>query len=75
MSKMITARLDDALLREVDRERADMSRAAVLKEALRMWLDRRRLHEAVEQHRKGYEQAPVQEDEFGPLIGAHQWPE
>lgn len=73
---MITARVDDALLAAVDRERRrdSLPRAAVVKEALTLWVERRRLEEAVRRHRVGYEKFPVTDAEFGSLLGAQRWP-
>ena len=76
MSSMITVRLDDDLLAVVDRERArdGLPRARVVKEALALWVERRRLVEAVRRHRDGYAKKPVHDDEFGPVLGAQRWP-
>jgi hypothetical protein len=76
MSKMITARIDDRLLAEIDRERRRRSlpRAAVVKEALALWVEQRRLEDAVRRHREGYERFPVSDAEFGPILKAQRWP-
>jgi metal-responsive CopG/Arc/MetJ family transcriptional regulator len=73
---MLSVRLDEALLRAVDRERrrARKSRAEVAREAFALWIERRRVAEAVERHRAGYARIPVTVDEFGPLLGAQVWP-
>ena len=76
MSRMITARIDDALLAKVDRERKRRSlpRAAVVKEALSLWVERRRTEDAVRRHRAGYEKFPVGENEFAPVLRGQRWP-
>jgi predicted transcriptional regulator len=76
MSTMITIRVDDALVREIDRvrRRSDLSRAAAIKDAIRLWLDQQRVEEAVRRHREGYAKKPVTDDEFGPVLGAQRWP-
>ncbi len=76
MSRLVAIRLEDSLLAEVDAERrvARLPRARVVHEALRLWIDRRRLVEAVRRDREAYEAQPVREDEFGPVLGAQRWP-
>jgi Arc/MetJ-type ribon-helix-helix transcriptional regulator len=76
MTKMTAVRLDDGLLREIDRERrrAGLSRARVIHDALALWLDRRRLEQAIRADHEGYEKYPVRADEFGPVLGAQAWP-
>jgi hypothetical protein len=76
MSKLVAVRLDDRLLEGVDREcrRTRLSRAAAVKEALQLWLVRRRFEEAVRKDHAGYAEHPVQPDEFGPVLGAQTWP-
>jgi metal-responsive CopG/Arc/MetJ family transcriptional regulator len=76
MSRMVAVRLDEALLRDVDKERRReaMSRASVVKDALRLWVERRRLKEAVDGHRAAYVEAPPGEGEFEPILGAQRWP-
>jgi len=76
MSKMLAVRLDEDLLAEIDRERkrVPLSRAKVIKDALNLWMERRRTEEAVRRHRDGYAKYPVEPDEFGPLLRAQRWP-
>lgn len=76
MSRMITARLDDALFARVDRERKrrKISRARAVQEALGLWLEERRLAEAIRLDQTGYERLPVSVDEFSPVLGAQRWP-
>jgi metal-responsive CopG/Arc/MetJ family transcriptional regulator len=76
MSRMVTLRMDDDLLDEIDRQRqrAGLTRARVLREALDLWVRRRRLGEAVRRHREGYQRAPVRAGEFSPVLGAARWP-
>ncbi|MEK6608708.1 MAG: ribbon-helix-helix protein, CopG family [Myxococcota bacterium] len=72
----MTLRLDDELLGAVDRERKrfGLARSRVVREALALWLERRRLDEAVRRHRAGYAAKPVTADEFEPVLGAQRWP-
>jgi hypothetical protein len=76
MSKMVTVRVDERLLADVDRERRmqGLSRARVIHEALALWIERRRLTEAVRREQEAYAQRPVRDDEFGPVLGAQRWP-
>ncbi|MBI5478541.1 MAG: hypothetical protein HY906_06800 [Deltaproteobacteria bacterium] len=64
------------LLDQVDRERrrAAASRARVVKEALHLGVERRRIEAAVRGHRKAYERLPVTDAEFGPVLRAQRWP-
>jgi Arc/MetJ-type ribon-helix-helix transcriptional regulator len=76
MSKLIAIRLDETLLAGVDaeRRRARVTRAAAVKQALVLWLERRRYQDAVCRDQAGYERHPVSDDEFGPVLGAQAWP-
>ena len=73
---MTAVRLDEDLLRRVDRERrkAQLSRARVISEALAMWLERRRVEAAIRADHEGYARHPVEGDEFSPVLGGQQWP-
>src|SRR4051812_49010752 len=61
MSKMIAVRLQDEIVSRVDfeRRRAGLTRAAVINEALRLWVATRQYEEAVRRDQEGYEQHPV----------------
>jgi len=76
MSKLIAVRIDEALLNRVDRERKKrgIPRARAVKEALALWVERRRIEDAVRRHREAYAALPVDDDEFGPVLGAQRWP-
>jgi Arc/MetJ-type ribon-helix-helix transcriptional regulator len=76
MSRMITVRLGESLIDEVDHERRrdGLSRAQAIQNALELWLRRRRLEEAVRREHEGYARHPVTPDEFGPVLGAQVWP-
>jgi Arc/MetJ-type ribon-helix-helix transcriptional regulator len=76
MSKLIAVRIDESLLTGVDRERkrAHLTRSAAVKEALALWLERRRYDEAVRRDQSGYDEHPVTKDEFGTIFGAQAWP-
>ncbi len=77
MSTTTTVRLRDDLLAEIDRERArsKLPRSRVIHEALALWLERRRQERAIRQDHLGYDEYPVQDDEFAPVLGAQTWPE
>jgi Arc/MetJ-type ribon-helix-helix transcriptional regulator len=76
MTKTISIRIDDSLLKAVDvavkSERR--GRSDVIREALELWLRRRALEEKVRQHRDGYKRHPVTPDEFEPILRAQRWP-
>lgn len=76
MSKMIAVRLDDELVRDIDRERRrkHLTRAHAIRDALTLWIHRQRLESAMRQDQDGYAQHPVTDDEFGPVLGAQRWP-
>jgi metal-responsive CopG/Arc/MetJ family transcriptional regulator len=76
MSLMISVRLAESLVEQVDRERRrdGLSRAQAIQNALKLWIRRRRLEEAVRREHEGYERHPVTGDEFGPVLGAQVWP-
>jgi metal-responsive CopG/Arc/MetJ family transcriptional regulator len=67
--------IDEPLLRAVDREarRAKMNRSAVIREAIRNHLKRRRTSELEEEHRRGYERFPPTEFEIWDKVAT--WPE
>jgi metal-responsive CopG/Arc/MetJ family transcriptional regulator len=73
---MIAVRLDEDLLAQVDQERrrAHVTRARVVHEALALWIERRRLEEAIRRDQEGYARRPIKKDEFGPVLGAQVWP-
>ena len=76
MSIVTTVRLREDLLEEIDRERAQakLPRGRVIHEALTLWLERRKQQRAIWQDQLGYDRHPVQDDEFGPVLGAQAWP-
>ena len=76
MSKMVSLRLDEALVEQVDRERQrhGMSRAQVVQSALELWIRNRQLEEAIRREHHGYDEHPVTPGEFGPVLGAQVWP-
>lgn len=57
-----------------ERRRAGLTRAAVIHEALPLWVSRRQYEEAVRRDQEGYARSPVQDDEFGSILGAQSWP-
>jgi metal-responsive CopG/Arc/MetJ family transcriptional regulator len=70
---MVRITLDEDLIAEVDRAASllKMSRAAFVREALANAIARQ--HEA--QHRRGYQAAPVRDDEFSRWVSEQVWPE
>ena len=73
---MITLRLSESLIEQVDRERQrdGLSRVQVVQKALQLWMRHRRLQEAIRREHEGYARYPVTADEFGPVLGAQAWP-
>ncbi len=76
MSTMISVRCDARLLRDLDRacKGQALTRAGAVKAAIKLWLERAQIEEAVRRHRDGYAKKPVMRDEFGPVLGAQRWP-
>ena len=76
MTKTISIRLDESLLRAVDRvgEGDNRRRSEIVREALELWLERRTLAEKIRRHRQGYERSPVAADEFAPVLETQIWP-
>jgi predicted DNA-binding protein len=61
MSKMIAIRLHDEMLSQVDQERkrTGLTRAAAVKEALQLWVEKRQYDEAVRRDQEGYKRHPI----------------
>jgi Arc/MetJ-type ribon-helix-helix transcriptional regulator len=76
MSKMVAVRLPDETLARVDEQRrlAGLTRAAAINQALELWIEKRQYDEAVRRDHEGYRKHPVEDDEFGPVLGAQVWP-
>ena len=76
MTKAISIRIDEALLRAVDvaGKGDNRRRSDIVREALELWLKRRTLAEKIRCHRQGYERHPVAADEFAPVLEAQAWP-
>ena len=76
MSKTISLRLDQRLLRavEVASKSARKDRSEVVSEALELWLKRRAVAEKVRRHREGYARHPASRNEFAPVLKAQTWP-
>jgi hypothetical protein len=76
MSKLIAIRLKDDLLEDIDRARrlGGLTRAAVMNEALALWIEQRRYREAVRRDQDGYSRKPVAAEEFRAVLGAQRWP-
>jgi metal-responsive CopG/Arc/MetJ family transcriptional regulator len=64
--KTVQMTLDDELVSAVDRttRRLGTTRSAFTRDALRAALDRVRVRELEDKHRKGYTRKPVREGEF-----------
>lgn len=75
MSKMIALMLDEDVLRHVDRERRrfGLSRARVVQEALEMWIERRRLEEAISLDESGYKPCAVRSGKTPAVLGSQLW--
>lgn len=60
----------------VDHERATraISWGQAIDEALRLWVEERRVEQAVRRHREAYARFPVGADEFAPVLGPQRWP-
>ena len=76
MTKSISIRVEEKLIESVDqlRKQEGRDRSEVIREALQLWLRDRRLEGQVRSHLRGYEEHPISNDEFEPVLGAQQWP-
>lgn len=76
MTKLLSVRLDGALVEAVDAAgRAEKRpRSELVREALELWLKQRRTAERIARHRAGYGRRAVADDEFEPVLGAQRWP-
>ena len=74
MTKTVSIRMDEALLRALDEQGGKRARSEVLREAVEVWLAQKRLNAKVERHRDGYGRWPEQTDEFAALHAAQVWP-
>ncbi len=74
--KRVQITLEENLLREVDEavERLATTRSAFTRDALRKALDRFRTSAREEQHKRGYEQHPVEPAEFDDWEAEQVWP-
>lgn len=73
--KTVQMTLDDDLVEEVDRAARELrtTRSAFARDALRAALERLRVAEMEERHRRGYEARPVGTEEFGVWEGEQEW--
>ena len=73
---MVAFRLDEALVRDVDRERrrGGLSRAEVVRGALALWLRKQERDREIEREHAGYARHPVRAEEFSTVLGAQKWP-
>ena len=69
--------VDEPTLRAADREakRAKVNRSALIRHALRDYLERRRIAEIEAKERDAYQRMPVKPGEFDWLVDAAAWPE
>lgn len=74
MAHMISLRIDQSLLDQIDRERNRRPRARVIHEALSLWLAMRREERAIAKDQGGYAEKPVDQDEFMPFMKLQSWP-
>lgn len=76
MTKIVSIRIDDSLLKAVDVAGGEegRGRSEIIREALELWLKRRDLAEKIRRHREGYRRRPVTPGEFAPVLEAQQWP-
>jgi len=76
MTKTITVRIDESLLKAVDAavKPEQRGRSEAIREALELWLRRRALAEKVRRHREAYQRRPVTPEEFAPVLRAQKWP-
>ena len=76
MTKTISIRLDQRLLRDVENasKSARKDRSEVVSEALELWLKRQATSKKVRRHREGYARHPIRRDEFDPVLKAQSWP-
>jgi metal-responsive CopG/Arc/MetJ family transcriptional regulator len=72
MSRMIALRLDEALVKQVDREcrRGGLSRTEVVRRALELWIRSQSLEREIEREHAGYAKHPVAAEEFSSVLGA-----
>jgi metal-responsive CopG/Arc/MetJ family transcriptional regulator len=75
--KTIQMTLDDDLVKAVDRVSKELhiNRSAFTRKALREALSRHSLEQLERRHRQGYEQHPVDTDEFSVWETEHDWGE
>jgi metal-responsive CopG/Arc/MetJ family transcriptional regulator len=74
MARTIAVRIEDRLLRAIERAAPRRKRSEIVREALQMWVARRELADKVRRHCEGYTTKPVAPDEFAPVLGAQAWP-
>jgi metal-responsive CopG/Arc/MetJ family transcriptional regulator len=76
MAKLVSVRVEEDLLEEIDRAGGaeGRGRSEVVREALELWLERKRIAAKVRAHSKGYAKRPVKADEFEPVLSAQRWP-
>jgi len=78
VARSVQISIEAALLEEIDRqpETKDLGRSAVIRRALRLYLDVKRSREIDDAYDQAYAgRAGEVFDEFRDLIGAQQWPE
>jgi metal-responsive CopG/Arc/MetJ family transcriptional regulator len=77
-ARSVQISIEAALLEEIDRqpETRDLGRSAVIRRALRLYLDVKRRREIDDAYDRAYAgRADEVFDEFCDLFGAQQWPE
>ena len=73
--RTIQMTLDDDLVESVDKIVKDLrtTRSAFTRDALREALERRRITQLEQQHRRGYQLRPVRKDEFAAWEKEQDW--
>lgn len=78
VARSVQISVDEELLREIDRrpETKREGRSAVIRAALRLYLDRKRQESVDDQYARGYGSAKAPAaDEFEPLLDRQAWPD
>jgi metal-responsive CopG/Arc/MetJ family transcriptional regulator len=77
-ARSVQISVDEELLREIDRrpETKREGRSAVIRAALRLYLERKRQEAVDDQYARGYGSAKAPAvDEFEPLLDRQAWPD
>ena len=75
--KTVSITIEAPLLADLDRQikaHSDLGRSEVIRQAIREWLDRRKLKKKIQKEIEGYQKKPVQPDEFDALLARQEFP-